>query len=206
MKNTLVKYQGGGYDGCFWEWNFAYYDINGNFNDVYSSGCSGCKTHEKLQEVLLDIHTRTYDLDSQKDVDNFVDNTIASLVMGVAKWLDKNIGIGLEGKCYDCGHKDIISEMLTCNPEGQGGIVISDTGLICYDCYYEHKCSDCGEFYEDRGTLDSENNLCEYCIERQKEEAKMEVTNELKDNCQFGNIKGIKARKKLEGMDGGKDD
>ena len=30
MKHTLVQYQGGGYDGCIWEWNFAFYDNSGN--------------------------------------------------------------------------------------------------------------------------------------------------------------------------------
>lgn len=27
--NILVQYQGGGYDGCIWEWNYFYIDKQG---------------------------------------------------------------------------------------------------------------------------------------------------------------------------------
>ena len=45
--DTIVQYKGGGYDGCFWEWNYAYYDRNGVFHSLYHSGRSGCPTSRR---------------------------------------------------------------------------------------------------------------------------------------------------------------
>ena len=36
--NKLVKYQGGGYEGCWWEWNFFMYDQDGEFYSIIATG------------------------------------------------------------------------------------------------------------------------------------------------------------------------
>lgn len=44
LKNVLIVYRGGGYDGCFWEPNVAFFDSEEIFYDILSTGCNGCKT------------------------------------------------------------------------------------------------------------------------------------------------------------------
>lgn len=39
--NILCQYQGGGYDGCFWEWNYFYIDKQGGFHNIAASGRAG---------------------------------------------------------------------------------------------------------------------------------------------------------------------
>ena len=57
MKNTLVQYKGGGYDGCFWEWNFCYFDKDGVWHDIFSSGRRGCDSLVKIQQhIKRNIH------------------------------------------------------------------------------------------------------------------------------------------------------
>ena len=35
--NTIVQYKGGGYDGCFWEHNYDYFDGEGHFHCIGSA-------------------------------------------------------------------------------------------------------------------------------------------------------------------------
>lgn len=46
--NTIVQYKGGGYDGCFWEQNYAYFDGEGNFHNIVATGRNGCETEEAM--------------------------------------------------------------------------------------------------------------------------------------------------------------
>ena len=48
-RNSLIQYKGGGYDGCFWEWNYAWFDARGHFHDIYSSGYKGCDTLDEVE-------------------------------------------------------------------------------------------------------------------------------------------------------------
>ncbi len=41
LKNKLLFYKGGGYDGCFWEWNFCLWDADGKWHNLFTSGCTG---------------------------------------------------------------------------------------------------------------------------------------------------------------------
>jgi len=45
--SLLVMYQGGGYDGCFWEWNFFAFDRDGKFFNIFTSGRDGVKTEDE---------------------------------------------------------------------------------------------------------------------------------------------------------------
>lgn len=53
MKSTLIMYKGGGYDGCFWEWNFALWDENGEFEPLLTTGNAGCSQEHDLLELML---------------------------------------------------------------------------------------------------------------------------------------------------------
>ena len=47
-RNALTAYKGGGYDGCIWEWNYAYIDKQGRFRCLAATGVGGCRTREEL--------------------------------------------------------------------------------------------------------------------------------------------------------------
>ena len=57
--NTIVQYKGGGYDGCIWEWNYAYLDSQGEFHCIVATGYRGCRTFGELRDFLA---TTEYDL------------------------------------------------------------------------------------------------------------------------------------------------
>jgi hypothetical protein len=45
--NTIVQYKGGGYDGCIWEFNYAYVDSQRRFHCIVASGSRGCTTRSR---------------------------------------------------------------------------------------------------------------------------------------------------------------
>ena len=110
--NTLVQYKGGGYDGCFWQWNFAYFDKNSKFHCIVSTGYAGCDTEDKLSKFIEDadaagetIRPRyfTYDLSDQEAIVEFGEEANVSHVIGVAKWLAEHSGEEIqveEGSLY----------------------------------------------------------------------------------------------------------
>ena len=51
-KNVLVQYDGGGYDGCIWEWNYFYIDTDGGFHDIASSGTGGIDNLKEAIELM----------------------------------------------------------------------------------------------------------------------------------------------------------
>ena len=90
MKNTLVQYKGGGYEGCFWEWNFAFYDENGKFNSIMHSGRNGCETHEAMQEHIRENEVYTYDLTSREDMRDFASECNIGHIKGVFEYMARN--------------------------------------------------------------------------------------------------------------------
>lgn len=59
MKNKLylVAYQGGGYDGCIWEWNYALLK-NKEYISLHHSGYAGCKTMEEFEDMFEPINIK----------------------------------------------------------------------------------------------------------------------------------------------------
>lgn len=148
MKNVLVQYKGGGYDGCFWEWNFCYFDQDGIWHDIYSSGTFGCDTLPKLSQFLNGngAHYRIeqknedyylFDLKFKSHVKEFTEGSQASQVVAVAKWLYEKFEIILKGKCDFCKAEIDLHEALTINPKHFGGFVYSNDDKVCEDCYYQ---------------------------------------------------------------------
>ena len=51
MLKYLVQYQGGGYDGCFWEWNYCIVDDTKTpteFENIAASGRDGINNLEEF--------------------------------------------------------------------------------------------------------------------------------------------------------------
>src|SRR3990172_6926400 len=142
LRNVLVEYQGGGYDGCFWEWNYAFVDSKGLFHDIFSSGYKGCKTLEDLQLYMADSDAKpsrhgasygTYRVTSKTALRRFTDNAPVDRLAGLARWFSENqpaLRIAFEPKCSACGHR---FNVLAGTPEGLhgcGGIACPHSDIV----------------------------------------------------------------------------
>jgi hypothetical protein len=171
-KNTLVAYKGGGYDGCWWEWNYCYIDKDGQFRDIFSSGYRGIHSLEELWTAY------------NEDPEDFIcyylrykshreqmgrKEPVARLIL-IARWLvDNKIGTpDLMVKCDYCG--DIFDLLAVCGEPDlaqdytqESGLVVAPHKIVCPRCLEEGYCATCGD-WEDPNTLD-ENGECEWCAE-----------------------------------------
>ena len=167
-KNILVVYEGGGYDGCIWEWNAFMFQCHGGFRDIYSSGHRGIDTKEGALEFLQDegrqsgAHAEIIDLKDPKATMKFTTEHCATIVLATLRAASMEKGISMSWKCGCCG--DIRSHQCAANPEDfrcAGGITILPNMLICDSCECSHSCIYCGEFWEDNESF--VNGYCEYC-------------------------------------------
>ena len=167
LNNRLYQYKGGGYDGCFWEWNLFMFDKNGKFINIYTSGHAGIKTKKEAIALIKnnEIEYR-YNLNSHKHLLELGNESNAGLVEGIQTFFSKNdIDIQLICNCKICKNEVNVDECVATDPSSDGGIVVSNKSLVCDDCYSDHSCPNCGE-YADNIELYYLNNdtKCEYCI------------------------------------------
>ena len=140
--NTLYQYKGGGYDGCFWEWNYAVIDDDGNFIDIYSSGHRGCRSKKELagyQPLAFGNGAYTYDLNDPVSLNEFVIYSNAGSVVAVAKIIFTKLGIVMPAICYDCGNTGPAHEMYATKFRGAGGVVSVATKKVCPHCIEKHQ-------------------------------------------------------------------
>jgi len=139
--NILVQYQGGGYDGCFWEWNYFYIDKQGTFHDIHSSGRAGIDNKQDAEQLLESDDTHyVYDLDNKQDIETFNKESHAVHVSGVLQWFDDYNDSEVEffAVCSECaGHIGI------------DDAVIEDKDLLCYECYSSGQCPCCESYVGD---------------------------------------------------------
>lgn len=163
MKNTLIVYEGGGYDGCIYENNYAIFDQNSKFIDLFSSGVFGCDTEKKIKKVLDDPFIyQTFKL--PKEFKDFASHHNEGHVVEMTKRLNK-LGYNVSFNCDICNCE--VKEGIGGEPESAGGIAMANTIKLCEDCYVSHSCSYCGEFYKDSDDFDQEG-YCEYCHEERE--------------------------------------
>ncbi len=92
--NILVQYDGGGYDGCIWEWNFFYIDKTGGFHDIYSSGSGGIGSSFAAALLVendgnnFSSRVFVYYLDNETELRDFAVETNCHLVKSVVKWFN----------------------------------------------------------------------------------------------------------------------
>lgn len=184
--NILVQYDGGGYDGCIWEWNFFYIDKDGTFHDIHSSG-SGRITTKLVAMLLIENNGNSfsnkvyvYHLDNEDELKDFATETNGGLVKGIVRWFNNRNDPDAEpfAVCKECG-------TLTSDADE---IHVVDAETICYECYGCGTCDCCGEYvgenlyrvdeydnvdddtkYPNRAAQalsdDGYYNVCEYCFE-----------------------------------------
>lgn len=169
--NTLIVYQGGGYDGCFWEWNSYCIDANGEFHPLYTTGSGGIGTVEKIDIVLSKpyVDAETFPL-TQEGIDRFLEGFNAQFVFTTAHLL-LEVGYEFELKCEECEKYTSLDYGQLEGYASMGGIVIAATKILCEDCYCSKTCGHCGEYFEHEEDLIFDRTLsigtvCKYCVER----------------------------------------
>lgn len=140
--NILVQYQGGGYDGCFWEWNYFYIDKAGTFHDIQSSGRDGIDNKQDAEQLIEqdETHTYIYDMSSEQDIETFSKETHAVHVSGVLQWFEDYNDADIEffAVCSACkGHIDI------------DDLTIEGDMLLCNECYCVGECPCCESYVGD---------------------------------------------------------
>jgi hypothetical protein len=182
MKNILLQYQGGGFDGCYWQWNYCYWDKDGKWQNIYSTGRNGVKTEQEAQDIVTEIQDTKcyiYDLDNEKAVAEFVEESQVDSVKMVAKFLYLTYHIILTAECDVCGCDTDIMALIPVGDESYGGLARGHTDLVCANCYCEHICGRCGEFYmnidnfKEVGGID----MCEFCQEEIEKRGGIDVNN-----------------------------
>ena len=182
IKNLLVQYKGGGYDGCHWEWNYFMFNNRGEFIDLASSGRNGITNRKDAIELLeekSDKHTfytryYKYNVKSKKASKEFVKETAETHVIevgGMVNDLTSKNALKISMDCNDCGETIILSkkesndypQFIPTDYEGDGGTGLVYSEYVCTDCYCSHSCAGCGKYEPDINKL-NEDHYCEYCV------------------------------------------
>jgi hypothetical protein len=167
MNKLLVQYQGGGYDGCFWEWNYFYFDSEGQFHNLISSGRKGIKNESEAMALMFGDDDNSwgsrglyiYDLNLDNDIQEFFAENAEMSIANVMDKVNKIDGDIIYLVCSDCGDKIYNSkDLFPTGYKGNGGVGIIYSGYVCSDCYCGGSCGNCGEYYGvDLGNIDLEN-------------------------------------------------
>jgi len=147
MKNVLIQYKGGGYDGCFWEWNYGFFNPIEIFESMYHSGREGCDTQEKIYTYMENAEEGSdyflIDMTNAIAIAEFVIESNAGHIISASKWFEEFKEdtfpdvLPIMMKCVDCDQEYEAYELTPCDHEGAGGIAIQATAGICADCEYE---------------------------------------------------------------------
>lgn len=181
MKNQLLYYQGGGYAGCIWEWNFCFWDGDGVWHNLYASGCDGAETEQQALEIAetLKFSAELVNLTDPERFKQFQQDNNAELVLNIARELNENYNYVLEIVCAECGYSFTADR---CDDD----IAINNSTIICYECRIVGTCDCCNEYVGDTGLTrcndDGDDdvgaelavlgyyNVCNDCFEYNKEE------------------------------------
>jgi len=163
----LVQYKGGGYDGCFWEFNYALIDAPqikdaSRFVDIASSGRYGCTTLDELRQIPDRKSQKehwVYDLTDPDAVAEFDRESAPEHVFGVAAWLythEDYKELAFMPTCDNCGEGiddeiDMVEYpgLYLCRWHGldvnggwgMGGSHIGAGSKVCHECAEEHAVS-----------------------------------------------------------------
>lgn len=146
MKNTLLFYQGGGYSGCIWEWNFCFWDADSEWHDLYSSGRDGIESEERALIVASEADIldgiSVIDLTDAEAFKQFQMDNNAGLVLQIAQELNESYDYSLEITCSECDCSFVADH-------SEGETAIDDDNIVCYECLAAGTCDCCGEYVGD---------------------------------------------------------
>jgi hypothetical protein len=169
MKNKLMIYQGGGYDGCIWEWNAGYFDDEGEWRSLGDSGCAGIKDYdtEAARDMARQIKAGkergdVIPLSAAKRLRQLNDSGYApGVVVGIACGLLGELGdrCKMVVTCDDCG-KDIPNDELDAihftNPASNGGCSYVPQTKVCDECFEAKVCCECRDWHNPDELYNSE--------------------------------------------------
>ena len=174
--NILVQYQGGGYDGCFWEWNYFYIDKQGIFYNIQSSGYAGIDNLQDAEKLIESesAHLYIYDMSKNEDIATFSKECNTVHVIGVLQFFNDNIdelGIEFFAICGECGERIKYDK----------GITLEDDMILCPDCFSIGECPCCESYVGETEIVKVEPDehygfdyICNSCKEYHDEEHKAE--------------------------------
>lgn len=135
FRNVLVQYKGGGYDGCYWEYNYAYFDTSGEFHCIIATGSNGCETEVDLREFWDRCPDKFSSIDLNKESwETFQSEEATTHVLRLAKWFWFERQIDLSITCTECGAVTPGAKMFGDNPRGCGGVAMTYDDLLCPKC------------------------------------------------------------------------
>ena len=147
IKNKLIQYKGGGYDGCHWEWNWFLFDSEGSFHNLASTGCMGVKDLAEAIETLNGDGHYVYKL-NKAGIEAFVTECNDMCVNHVSKMINKAYGEDLISiKCPICEQKTDPEYMVSTGYSGNGGVGIVELDYVCGDCHCSGSCGHCGDYH-----------------------------------------------------------
>lgn len=137
--NTLIAYHGGGYDGCIFEWNYAFIDDEGTFHDVFSSGVMGQHSLPDLQSYLSgQPATDVYDFSKVKDRLRFTTReSVVGVLRVIAYFRHMPNPPEFPAMCRRCEKPCSAYDAFASGPHNVGGINIGFYGFVCEDCWTE---------------------------------------------------------------------
>lgn len=226
MKSKILVYQGGGYEGCIWEWNVCMWDEYGTWYDIVSSGHSGISTEvgavdfikeKNIEKLPFEEPTKfsLLNLKSQKEMNFFRDEYTSELVLQVLQFLGEEVpgNYRLELKCGECGNTSpCCDDFIHTSYKGIGGIAIQQTNLMCMDCYNALSCSICGQLPVDETfsyteglphdleyTLNDYVGQCEVCAPESVEQDLYKTIDNVEIVLKEGDFpKALKLKKEVE--------
>lgn len=164
LKDKLLYYRGGGYSGCFWEWNFCFWNSAGVWFDLYSSGREAITTERQALDYIKDDSNfgsngaELVSLKNQRRWLKFQKDNNAYNVFHITDVLNNTHGYSLQLKCSKC--KSVFS------PDVENGDKsIDNNDVICGECSSIRTCAYCGEYCDNPDDLD-DNPVCGYCREK----------------------------------------
>ena len=219
MRHTLLVYKGGGFDGCFWEWNAALWDHKGQFHDIYSSGRSGlfqyekskgiiqasrtstrpCNTtYEAAEELALDMikngeqSCETIDLTDPKRIAYFSRTWAVPFVYSTVLAVNKLLPEQpMFWLCTACNKHVKNDEGTLEGWHGCGGIASTADDLLCDACHEEGECSGCGDYC---GPDFLHSGLCDSCRDGVYKKYPDEVEEVDEINADIDRMKAITGR------------
>lgn len=171
-RNLLVVYKGGGYSGCFWEWNAFYLTNRGSFRSIIASGSAGIKCEKDAQhafssqERIYDLDPYFVDLENEDEILAFSSEFNGEFSLKVLGWLqDAETRYKISAKCVFCEEAHNVFECYGARPGSDGGLVVSSRDIACLGCVSERICSECGEVYDSVLEYDEDYGdiLCRWC-------------------------------------------
>lgn len=184
MKNKIIYWRGGGYDGCIWEPNMGFFDRDGEWHPVISTGSGALDSAEDvLAEIAKEndpgvrdwekfgIRAFPIDGDGGKCLEWLCANVRNDYVAVLADALCEADYSPLM-KCAKCGEwfaprdctfRDVVTMMADAGfYRGDGGIGTITDDVWCDDCRDVNRCEECGEIFDRDSLSFREEFLCDW--------------------------------------------